>query len=486
MNTLIDQLQPRALWSIFSELCAIPRPSKNEEKVVEYVKNFGESLQLVTLVDEAGNIIIKKPATPGMENRKGMVLQSHLDMVPQKNSDKKHDFLKDPIEAYIDGDWVTANGTTLGADNGIGVASILAILKADDIVHGPLEALLTIDEETGMTGAFALKPGQLDGQILINLDSEEEGELYVGCAGGIESNIRFSLDEQPAPKGSIAYELSVRGMKGGHSGLDINLGRGNSIKVLNRILWSSLNKYGVSLAHGEGGSLRNAIPREADAVITVPENNKKAFETFIQNITLTITNELQATEPDLQIKLEETDMPEKIIENEQAKKLIGALYACPNGVIRMSDAVPGLVETSTNLAVFRAGKGSATLQCLLRSSVDTAKHELAGRMAAVFELAGGEVEFTGEYPGWKPNKDSVILSICRLVYEQKFGKKPDVKAIHAGLECGIIGGIYPGLDMISFGPTIQYPHSPDEKVNIASVLKFWNFLLETLKNIPGV
>ncbi|MBN2775672.1 MAG: beta-Ala-His dipeptidase, partial [Prolixibacteraceae bacterium] len=383
-------------------------------------------------------------------------------------------------------EWVTANGTTLGADNGIGVSSAMAVLASKDITHGPVEVLLTATEETGMDGANGLAAGVLKGDILINMDSEDEGELYVGCAGGEDANITFNYTEEDVPAGFTGIKLSVTGMKGGHSGIDIPLGRGNAIKVFFRIMNEAMLKLGVRLASVDGGSLRNAIPREAFGVLAVDETKVNDLAALVERITNTVKNELAATEPTLTVKIEATDLPDKLIDAQTQKNLSFSIRACPNGVIRMSDSMEGLVETSTNLAIVKSDPATKTINgaCLMRSSVDSAKTELGARIKAVFTLAGGTVEFNGAYPGWKPNMDSPILKTMQEVYNNKYGKIPEIKAIHAGLECGILGGKYPNWDMISFGPTIRFPHSPDEKVNIATVQKFWDFLIETLKHIP--
>jgi dipeptidase D len=484
MNTKIETLTPSGIWKNFKSLTQIPRPSKKEARIIEYVKKFGENLGLETRVDRIGNIVIRKPATPGMENRKGVIFQSHLDMVPQKNSDKKHDFEKDPIEAYIDGEWVKANGTTLGADNGIGVAAMLSVLESKDLSHGPVEALFTIDEETGMTGAFALESGVLKGDILLNLDSEDEGELYIGCAGGMDGNFEFDYLADKIPSGYKPYRIKISGLKGGHSGIDINLGRGNSNLILFRMLWRAENSSGMRLCEVEGGNMRNAIPREAHALVIVPERNEKAFLELVKEYTSVVTKELALTEPDLKIELSKAEMPAIVMQADFQKRLIASVYSCPNGTIRMTDGIPGLVETSTNLAIVKTNPSLVNISCLLRSSVDSAKENLANTMRALFEMAGAKVTFTGSYPGWKPNMDSAIMKTMDTVYQKKYGKKLEIKAIHAGLECGIIGGVYPNLDMVSFGPTIRHPHSPDEKVHVASVQKFWDFLVDTLQNIP--
>ncbi|MFW6310502.1 MAG: aminoacyl-histidine dipeptidase [Prolixibacteraceae bacterium] len=486
MNSNIRNLEPKEVWQIFDEMLQIPRPSKHEEKIQNWAMNFGRQLGLETIKDEAGNVIIRKPATPGMENRKGVILQGHLDMVPQKNSDKEHDFLTDPIEAFKDEDWVKANGTTLGADNGIGVSSALAVLASDNVKHGPLEVLLTATEETGMDGANGLKPEVLKGEILINTDSEDEGELYVGCAGGEDANVQFNYTEEETPYGVTALKLSITGMKGGHSGIDIPLQRGNAIKAFFRILNAAYKEHGVRLARIDGGSLRNAIPREAFGVVVIDEAKTADFVALAYEIGQTIKTELAATEPDMKVEVHEIELPFGLIDEKTQQKLTNAVIAVPNGVIRMSDNMKGLVETSANLAVLKSDPKEKTVVAafLMRSSVDSAKEDLADRIRAVFELAGAEVQLAGDYPGWKPNMDSPILKVMQNVYNKKFGKIPEIKAIHAGLECGILGGKYPEWDMISFGPTIRYPHSPDEKVHIESVKRFWEFLLATLENIP--
>jgi len=485
MNNQILSLKPEAVWKNFHSLTQIPRPSKKEARIIEFMKNFGESLGLETIVDSVGNVIIRKPATPGMENRKGVVLQSHLDMVPQKNSDKTHDFEKDPIETVIDGDWVKANGTTLGADNGMGVAAIMTVLESKDMQHGPVEALFTIDEETGMTGAFHLKPGLLKGDILLNLDSEDEGELYFGCAGGIDGTFTFPFTKIAPDSDSAALLVKVSGLKGGHSGLDIILGRGNSCKILARVIWHGVLDHGLKLSYIEAGNMRNAIPREGYAIVTVPKSEKAKYESCINKLTEDIKSELSMTEPTLNISVSDTSMPATIMDTDTQNRMLRAVYGCPNGVMRMSDAMQGLVETSTNLSIISTSDSAVVVKCLLRSSVNSAKSDLSVMMGSIFELSGAQVVFEGEYPGWKPNPDSAILKTMQEVYNNRFGKVPELKAIHAGLECGLLGAVYPNWDMISFGPTIRSPHSPDEKVYIPSVEKFWIYLSETLKNIPA-
>ncbi|MEN8230308.1 MAG: aminoacyl-histidine dipeptidase, partial [Bacteroidota bacterium] len=475
---------PQEVWKHFHTLTQIPRPSKREAGITEYMKNFGENLGLETIVDEVGNVIIKKAATSGMENRKGVVLQGHLDMVPQKNSDTEFDFEKDPIVAMIDGDWVTADGTTLGSDNGIGVAAAMGVLESTSLKHGPIEALFTVDEETGMTGAFGLKAGLLDGDILINMDSEDEGELYVGCAGGIDVSALKSYVEEDSPTGHTAYMIHVEGLKGGHSGIDIPLGRANANKILFRFLMQAESDLNIRLSEATGGDLRNAIPRESQAIVLVPSNLEGKLEELVIGYQTIYQKEFSDTEPDLTFTCKKTDLPASVVPKQDQYKFIRAIFACPNGVQRMSQSMKGLVETSNNLAIAKVKEGEFLALNLTRSSVDSAKEATAWKIAAVFHLMDAKVELSGEYPGWKPNMDSPILKTCQDVYNKNFGKIPEIKAIHAGLECGLLGGVYPNLDMISFGPTIRFPHSPDEKVEINTVRKFWDFLVAILENIP--
>jgi dipeptidase D len=484
MSKEITNLEPKALWKHFYSLTQIPRPSKKEAQVIEFMKKFGEDLGLETIVDEVGNVIIKKPATEGMEDRKGIILQGHLDMVPQKNADTPHDFEKDPIDAYVDGDWVTAKGTTLGADNGMGVAASMAVLEATDIAHGPIEALFTIDEETGMTGAENLKPGLLDGDILMNLDSEDEGELYIGCAGGVDTTAVMDYAEEDVPEGMVTFNVTVKGLKGGHSGLDINLGRGNANKIMNALLVTAAEKFGLRLAALEGGSLRNAIPRESFAVVVVPTDKVDDFKKFAEEFAAIAKDEFKEADPGLEVVVEETDAVEKVMDYEPQAKLFKAVAEAPNGVIAMSESVEGIVETSTNLAIVSVKGGKANVASLQRSLVDADRDKIGEQMKKVFLDNGFKATNEGAYPGWKPNPDSTILKEMKEIYNNKFGKVPEVKVIHAGLECGLLGSTYTNWDMISFGPTIRFPHSPDEKVNIATVQKFWDFLVETLKNAP--
>jgi len=481
----VKDLNPQEVWKHFHTLTQIPRPSKKEGEIIEYMKDFGENLGLETTVDDVGNVIIRKDATPGMENRKSVILQGHLDMVPQKNSDKDFDFEKDPIVALIDGEWVTADGTTLGSDNGIGVAAAMGILESTSLKHGPIEALFTIDEETGMTGAFGLKPGLLRGDILINMDSEDEGELYVGCAGGIDVSASKTYKEEIVPEGMIAYQIVVGGLKGGHSGMDIPLGKANSNKVLYRFLMQAESDLQIRLSETSGGDLRNAIPRESQAKILVPANATGELETLVENYQEIYRKEFAETEPDLTFTCKKADLPSGVVPKQEQSKFIRAIFACPNGVQRMSQSMNGLVETSNNLAIVKVKDGEFQALNLTRSSVDSAKEATAWKIAAVFQLIDAKVDLTGEYPGWKPNMNSPILKTCQEVYNKSFGKIPEIKAIHAGLECGLLGGVYPNLDMISFGPTIRFPHSPDEKVEISTVAKFWEFLVAILENIPS-
>jgi dipeptidase D len=478
-------LKPALLWENFKQICNIPHPSKHEKEICEWLLSWAKQHDITAKQDKVGNIVLSKPATAGMENRKGVVLQGHIDMVPQKNSDKVHDFTKDPIELVIGDDgWVRANGTTLGADNGIGCAAAMAILQSKDIAHGPIEALITIDEETGMTGAFGLETNWFNGDILINLDSEDEGELYVGCAGGMDATFSMDYTLCEVPDDVQGLELAITGLKGGHSGMDIVLGRANANKLLMRLLKKASHKFGLQISTINGGSLRNAIPREAFATLVVENTQVEAFKQFVAEFTAIVAKEFAATEPNLSIAVKTIDKPEELIFSLDAEKIINLVLAIPNGVMRMSDSMPGLVETSTNLAIVKAEGGKLTIANLLRSSVDTAKDALGDKMEALAELARVRIELDGAYPGWKPNMDSAIMKTMMQTYESLYGKTPEIKAIHAGLECGLLGGVYPHWDMISCGPTIRNPHSPDERVHIESVEKFCNFLIATLKNIP--
>ena len=480
----IRNLEPKGLWENFHSLTQIPRPSKKEEKVVAFVKEFGEKLGLETIVDKVGNVIIRKPATPGYENRMGVVLQAHLDMVPQKNSDKVHDFEKDPIETRIENGWVKANGTTLGADNGIGAAAAMAVLEATDLVHGPIEALFTIDEETGMTGANALESGVLKGDILINTDSETEGELYVGCAGGIDTCGYFTPKFEEIPAGSKAFQLVVKGLKGGHSGMDIILGRANANKVMNELLAYATEKLDARVADIQGGSLRNAIPRESFVTVTVPEDKAEELAAYVAEFEARMKEQFAAVEPDMSITIATAEMPAQVMDKATIANIIEAVAKYPNGVVAMSKDFEGTVETSSNLAIVKLIDGQVMTASLQRSLVDASKDVLAAEMRELLERCGARAESTGSYPGWKPNINSPILHTMKKVYEEKYGKTPKIMVIHAGLECGILGSKYPNWDMISFGPTLVFPHSPDEAIKIDTVPLFWEFMTETLKNIP--
>jgi dipeptidase D len=483
MESNILSLKPESLWYQFARLCEIPRPSKKETQVLAYIENVAKTLGLPYKKDQVGNIVISKPATKGKEHVKTLILQSHVDMVPQKNNDKVHDFSKDPIIPMVDGDWVKADKTTLGADNGIGAAAMLAILENKELEHGPIEALFTIDEETGMTGAFNLSEGFLNGRMMLNLDSEEDGVICLGCAGGLDANIKFHYIEEAVPGHSIAYELTVKGLKGGHSGIDIHKGLGNAIKILNRLLWQASKDFGIRLASMKGGSLRNAIPREASAIITMDQGMQSEFEKDFADKVAGIKNEFLANEPGLTILLEPTEQPYTLIYEDVQHKLLNAIYACPNGVIGMDKKIPGVVETSTNLAFVGMENGELMVQCLLRSSVDTAKWDLANMVDSVFNLAGADVSFEGEYPGWEPDFDSQLLKTVQSVFKNQKGSEAETEVIHAGLECGIIGAKYPGMQMVSCGPTIHGAHSPDERVHIQSVANFWDLLVNVLKSI---
>ncbi|MDM1556945.1 aminoacyl-histidine dipeptidase [Chryseobacterium indologenes] len=476
----LSNIEPQIIWKNFSKLNAVPRPSKKEEKVIAFIKGFGENLGLETTVDEVGNVIIKKPATAGMENRKSIVLQSHLDMVCQKNNDVNFDFETEGIKMEVDGDWVKAKGTTLGADNGLGVATIMSILESSDIPHPALEALFTIDEETGMTGAIGLKPGQLTGEILLNLDTEEDDEIDIGCAGGVDVTITQSYATE-APKGQVV-RIEVKGLQGGHSGMDIHKGFGNANIILGRLLYKGLEKQNIELISIDGGGLRNAIPREGVAIVSV----RNAHE-FIQEATVLkaeILEEFASVEAGLQINIENSTSSDKAISEADSKKVILTLKGLHNGVYRMSPDVADLVEASNNVARVELKGGELKILNLTRSSVDSSKYSTAEQLKSVAELAGMNVVFSGSYPGWKPRPGSEIVQIMEKIYTEKFNEKPHVVACHAGLECGIIGANYPDMEMVSFGPTIRGAHSPDEKANIPSAQKFWSFLKDILANIP--
>ena len=485
MNSEIRALEPKQLWNKFADLNAVPRPSKKEERVIQFMKDFGKGLGLETIEDDVGNVIIRKPATTGMENRKPIVMQSHLDMVHQKNNDTVFDFDTQGIEMHIEGDWVKARGTTLGADNGLGVATIMAILESNIIAHPTLEALFTIDEETGMTGAMGLKGDLLNGEILLNLDTEEDDEIGVGCAGGVDVTAIRDYKEEETPEFKIGYKIVVKGLQGGHSGMQIHEGLGNANKIMNRLLFDGFEHFGLRISEIDGGSLRNAIPRESNAIVAIDAVHEEAFELEMKQFTATIKTEFKTMEPDLEIEVSKTAAPEKIMDLGVQEGITRAIYAACNGVYRMSPDIKDLVETSNNIARVILKDGAIKIGCLTRSSVESSKLDLANTLRSTFELTGCEVEFSGDYPGWAPNMDSNILKVMVPIYERlNNGEKPHVAACHAGLECGILGTNYPNMDMISFGPNIKGAHSPDERAQISSAQKYWKFVLEILENIP--
>lgn len=487
MSTL-SHLQPQKLWQTFAKICAIPHPSKHEDKISAWIQSWSKEQGLAVKEDSVGNLLISKPATQGMENRKGVILQSHMDMVPQKNADKDHDFLTDPIEPILfkeaGDDWVKASGTTLGADNGIGLASALAVLASNDIAHGPLEVLVTIDEEAGMTGAFGLQADWLQGEILINTDSEQEGEVYMGCAGGIDGTATFNLEYEDVPTDYQSFNLSISGLKGGHSGVDIHTGRANACKLLIRFLLNASNTFDLQLTELNGGSLRNAIPREADASFVIPTNQLADFKEVLSQYLLTIQENLKSIETNLEMLLISPETFDQCWTKKTQKQILLALNACPNGVLRMSDDIEGIVETSLNLGVMRSKGPKFVAMTLIRSLHDDGRLEAQTMVDSVFHLAGAAISFSGAYPGWKPDTSSSIMKTVRDTYQALFGKLPEVMVIHAGLECGLFKTAYPAWDMVSFGPTIKFPHSPDEKVDVKTVEQYWQLLVAVLKNIP--
>jgi len=484
MSSSVRNQEPKALWNNFADLNAVPRASKQEEEVIAFAKAFGESLGLPTVVDHIGNVIIKKPATPGMEDRKIVVLQSHLDMVHQKNNDTVFDFATEGIKMIVDGDWIKADGTTLGADNGIGVASIMTLLASTDIAHPPLEALFTIDEETGMTGALELKGGMLDADIMLNLDTEDDDELTIGCAGGIDVTAAGAYTVTSTPQGNVAYTLNVKGLSGGHSGMDINKGLGNANKLMNRLLTEISNECDLAIHTIDGGGLRNAIPRESVSTISVSSGQEALLEAVVEKIGSQLIEEYTSTDTNMEVVLEPIDTPAECIQSEFARNLLRAVYACPSGIYRLSPDIDDLVQTSNNLARVLAKDGEYKILCLTRSSVDTEKMDLAQAIKSTFELIGATVSYSGDYPGWTPKPNAGIVHLMKNLYQEMYNEEAHVYACHAGLECGILGTNYPEMEMISFGPNIRGAHSPDERVQISSVQKYWGFLLETLKQIP--
>ena len=486
----ISHLTPQNVWKHFYALTQIPRPSGHMEEITDFIEDFGKNLGLETRRDAANNICICKPATPGYENKPTVILQSHLDMVPQANSDTPFDFTKDKIQAYIDGDWVKAKGTTLGADNGIGMATTMAILEAADLQHGPLEGLFTTDEETGMYGAFAIRPGFIDGKIMLNLDSEQDGELYIGCAGGADVTAQFQYeDEEWIPDNDIAVKVSLTGLKGGHSGVDIHLGRANANKLMFRFLQDAWLTYGVRLSSISGGSLRNAIPREAFAVLVVDGEKYERIREMAAAYEELFNQEFEGIENPIVFKAEQAPVAPagiKLIPMHIQNKLACAVMACPNNVINLFATIPDTVETSVNMAIVQSSEGLIEMKFLARSSSESKKKAICRSIESVFELAGADfIETNNEYPGWDPNPKSAVLAVMEQVFEQQRGEKPKVEVMHAGLECGIILSNVPGLDTVSFGPTIKYPHSPDEMVEIAGVQKFWDYLVAILNQIPS-
>jgi dipeptidase D len=483
MGKVLGHLKPKRVWEIFEEICQVPRPSKKEEKILNYLVDFARKHSLVYRQDKLGNLVIEKPASTGYEHFPSVVLQSHVDMVCEKNADVEHDFDKDPIRPMIVDGWVKAEGTTLGADDGIGMAVQLAILEAGDIGHGPVECLFTVDEETGLTGAFGLEKDFLNGRILLNLDSEDDGELFIGCAGGIDTLVTFPYEQVSTEVDHIAYRISVTGLLGGHSGDDINKGRGNANKILNRLLWNFEKMYEVRLAEIKGGNLRNAIAREAFATVTLPRRYKMDFLELFKKLTAQVKQEVKTNEPGLEISVSEVVTPHYLVDYRTQFRLLNALYACPHGVIAMSPDIPDLVETSTNLASVSMTPKEIIIATSQRSSHDSGKRDVADMVASVFLLAGATVKHGDGYPGWTPNMDSRILAVMKASYTDLFKEEPKVLAIHAGLECGLIGEKYPGMDMISYGPTIKGAHSPDERIEINTVEKFWDLTLEALKRV---
>ncbi|PXX97994.1 cytosol nonspecific dipeptidase [Marinifilum breve] len=485
MENILNKLEPKEVWKHFEDICQVPRPSKKEEQIIEFLIEFGKNNKLETKRDEIGNVLIKKPATPGKENLKTVVLQSHMDMVCEKNNDTIHNFDTDPITPWIDNGWVKAKGTTLGADDGIGMAAEMALLTSNDIEHGPIECLFTVDEETGLSGAFALQPGFFDGKILLNLDSEDEGEIFIGCAGGIDTLANMEYQKEEVPNGHFAIRIDVKGLLGGHSGDEINKGRGNSNKILNRFLWQINKKYHIRINEFNGGNLRNAIPREAYAIITIPSEFKENVRADLNIYAAEMEHVWEIYEPKLKITLESVEKPDFVIDVNTSNNLMDAIYACPHGVFAMSSRMPGMVETSTNLASIKfSNENKIQITTSQRSDVDSEKYNIAQMVGSSLTLAGAQIEHTDGYPGWAPNPNSEILTVAVDSYKKLFGKEPIVRSIHAGLECGLFLEKYPEMDMISFGPTLRDVHSPDEKINIETVEKFWLHLVDIIQNMP--
>lgn len=485
MGTILGHLEPQILWNHFEEITKIPRPSKKEEKIAAYITSFAQRLNLPWEKDKFGNILVRKPATSGYEDRKTVTLQSHIDMVCEKNRDVEHDFDNDPIQIYIDGEWLKAKGTTLGADNGIGVAAALSVLESTDLEHGPIEALFTLDEETGLTGAAHLKKNWLKGDILINMDSEELMSLYIGCSGGRTTYATFKFKQENTPKNYLAFEVKVEGLKGGHSGLEIHVGRGNAIKIITRLLWTYLRENKLLLVKIEGGNKHNAIPREAFSEVLIPKNDEKKFKKFVSDFNKIVKDEFATVDPDLKVSISKASLPAKYVSEKITRNLLNALYVVPHGVIKMSPDIPNLVETSNNLAVLKTEGKTFSITTSQRSSVASELKDATNMITSVFELAGAELSYGDGYPGWKPDVNSEILGVFKSTFKRTYGHEPEIKAIHAGLECGIIKEKYPNMDMISFGPTMFGVHSPDERLKIDTVAEFWNQLVSVLKNIPS-
>ena len=481
----IKDLQPAIVWNNFYGLTRCPRPSKHEEIVRQHILDWAKEHKVDAFADETGNVIMRVPATPGYENRKGVILQGHMDMVPQKTADTDHDFLKDPIETWIDGEWVKAKGTTLGADNGLGVALAMSVAEDKTLKHGPIEVLVTYDEETGMSGADALKPGVLKGDILLNLDSEDDLELCIGCAGGLDAVADFKYKTFPAPKGYVAYKYDMKGLSGGHSGVDISLYRANANKALIRILIPMIEKYGARIADFKGGSLRNAIPFESEALVLFPAEKAAAALRASRKIFATLKDKYRESDPGMALNInKEKKAPARYIEEAVIMNAFKAIAACPSNVIRMSQSMPGLTETSINLAVVRCKAGHLTVASLLRSAINESKQDLALRVKFIFELAGARIKLFGGYPGWVPKPDTPINKLLNDTHTKMFGKPMNVAATHGGLECALLGAKYPNWEMVSIGPTVMFPHSPDEKCYIPSVQKVWDFLKVVLESIP--
>ena len=482
--SILKELKPEIIWTIFEDICKVPRPSKKEDRIIEYLLNWAKKHNIEAKRDEIGNIVMRKPATKGKENVKSVIMQSHMDMVCEKNNDVNFNFDTDAIVPRIEDGWVYATGTTLGADDGIGMAAQMAVLISDNISHGPIEALFTVDEETGLTGAFALKPNFFESKTLINLDSEDEGELFIGCAGGIDTLATFDYHTEAVPSGHKAFKIEVKGLNGGHSGDEIHKGYGNANKIINRILWDA-DKFDLRLANIDGGNLRNAIAREAIATFAIKEDSVNNFQTYFDQFSKDIKAELKTTEKRLELILTETEMPNVVIDENTQYNLLNALYACPHGVIEMSRDMENMVETSTNLASVKIieDKNEIIVTTSQRSSVESSKHDIANMVESVFILAGAKVEHGDGYPGWAPNTDSEIMRISADSYKKLFNKEPIIRSIHAGLECGLFLEKYPDLDMISFGPTLRAVHSPDERINIETVDKFWKHLIDVLETI---